>query len=242
MKKILPILLVLIAPYSAFSMHIAEGFLPVQWSIGWGLAFVPFLVWGFQRLKKTIGRELQLKLLYAVVGAFVFVLSSLKLPSVTGSSSHMTGIALGALLFGAWSMSVIGFIVLLFQALLLAHGGLTTLGANSFSMAVVGAFVAVGVFRMLRSVNVSAVVAVFLAAFLSDMAIYICTSVQLSLAFQSEDGFVPNLLKFLSVFSVTQIPLAIVEGVLSVLFLKYVLRYNKEQILKMQPLLASLLK
>ena len=67
----------------------------------------------------------------------MFVISSLKIPSVTGSCSHMTGTGLGAILFGPTAAGVLGLIVLLFQAILLAHGGLTTLGANTFSMAIV---------------------------------------------------------------------------------------------------------
>ena len=74
-------------------------------------------------------------------GAFAFVLSALKIPSITGSCSHPTGVGLGAILFGPMTMAVLGLIVLLFQALLLAHGGLTTLGANTFSMAIAGPIV-----------------------------------------------------------------------------------------------------
>ena len=74
-------------------------------------------------------------------GAFIFVISSLKIPSVTGSCSHMTGTGLGAILFGPAAVSVLGLIVLLFQAVLLAHGGLTTIGANTFSMAIAGPLV-----------------------------------------------------------------------------------------------------
>ena len=46
-------------------------------------------------------------------------------------------------------MSLLGIIVLLFQALLLAHGGLTTLGANTFSMAIAGPFVSFGIYKLL---------------------------------------------------------------------------------------------
>ena len=73
--------------------------------------------------------------------AYVFVLSALKIPSVTGSCSHPTGTGLSASLFGPSVTAVLGTIVLLFQALLLAHGGLTTLGANVFSMAIAGPFI-----------------------------------------------------------------------------------------------------
>ncbi|NDB21225.1 MAG: cobalamin biosynthesis protein CbiM, partial [Proteobacteria bacterium] len=92
----------------------------------------------------------QQKLTLGMSGAFSFVLSALKIPSVTGSCSHPTGVALGAILFGPGPMMVLGTIVLLFQAIILAHGGLTTLGANVFSMAVVGPIVGYWVFRALR--------------------------------------------------------------------------------------------
>lgn len=60
----------------------------------------------------------------------------------------MTGTGLGAILFGPASVSVLGVIVLLFQALLLAHGGLTTLGANTFSMAIAGPVVSFGIYKL----------------------------------------------------------------------------------------------
>ena len=87
-------------------------------------------------------------------GAFIFVISSLKIPSVSGSCSHMTGTGLGAILFGPTAVSILGLIVLLFQALLLAHGGLTTLGANTFSMAIAGPFVSFGVYSLCKKCNV----------------------------------------------------------------------------------------
>ena len=71
--------------------------------------------------------------------------------------------------------------VLLFQALLLAHGGITTLGANAFSMAIVGPWVAWGVWRLTSGFGRS--VSVFLAAALGNLATYCVTSVQLALAF-----------------------------------------------------------
>lgn len=80
----------------------------------------------------------------------MFVLSALKIPSLTGSCSHPTGVSLGAILFGPSVMSILGAIVLLFQSLLLAHGGLTTLGANSFSMEIVGPIVIFLLYRFMK--------------------------------------------------------------------------------------------
>ncbi|MPN57170.1 Cobalt transport protein CbiM [bioreactor metagenome] len=104
--------------------------------------------------------------------------------------------------------------MLLFQAVLLAHGGLTTLGANTFSMAIAGPFVSFGVYRLCRALKVNKLAAVFLAACLGDLFTYCVTSFQLALAYPGE-GFSQSLLLFMSVFSLTQIPLAIIEGLLT---------------------------
>lgn len=132
-------------PSSASAMHIMEGYLPIGHAVAWGALCLPFLAAGLISIKRTVAQHRKALLILAMAGAYAFVLSALKIPSVTGSSSHPTGTGLGAILFGPSAMSVIGIIVLLFQALLLAHGGLTTLGANTFSMAIAGPFVSYGI-------------------------------------------------------------------------------------------------
>ena len=203
---------------NAGAMHIMEGFLPPVWCICWGAVCIPFLLKGFFTIKKKIAGSSRMLLLLAMCGAFSFVLSALKLPSVTGSSSHATGVGLGTILFGPSAMSLIGVIILLFQALLLAHGGLTTLGANTFSMAIAGPFAAFGVFILLKKLKVKTGVCVFAAAFVGDLLTYIVTSVQLAVAFpDSGGGVLLSLVKFLGVFAVTQLPLAVCEGILTVI-------------------------
>ncbi len=227
-KFIVTFALLSVLPFTGNAMHITEGFLPPQWSVFWAVVFVPFFILGLRSIKKRINDNSANKLLIAVMGAFVFVLSSLKLPSVAGSSSHLTGIALGALLIGSSSMSVLGIIVLIFQSVLLAHGGITTLGANAFSMAVVGSFTAIAIFKGTSVFFKNKNIAVFLAAFFSDISVYICTSFQLAMAFQSESApLYSNFMKFISVFAVTQLPLAIIEGLLTVLALKLILSVSK---------------
>lgn len=85
---------------AANAMHIMEGYLPVTYCIAWGILCIPFLIAGFFSLKKTIQEHRKTLILLAMAGAYAFVLSALKIPSVTGSSSHMTGTGLGAILFG----------------------------------------------------------------------------------------------------------------------------------------------
>ena len=169
--------------------------------------------------------------LIAMAGAFVFVISSLKIPSVTGSCSHMTGTGLGAILFGPCAVSILGIIVLIFQAVLLAHGGLTTLGANTFSMAIAGPILSWGIYKLCQKMKVNRKVAVFLAACLGDLFTYCVTSVQLALAYPSEVGGVSaSVLKFLGVFAPTQIPLALIEGILTVIVVMALESYAKPEL------------
>jgi cobalt/nickel transport system permease protein len=147
------VVLMMCFPQPAYAMHIMEGFLPVKWCVFWYVLSLPFVIIGIVSISRKVAKNPELKLLLGVAGAFAFVLSALKIPSVTGSSSHPTGVGLGAILFGPFAMSVIGCIVLLFQAVLLAHGGLTTLGANTFSMAVVGPMLAYWVFRLGKKIS-----------------------------------------------------------------------------------------
>lgn len=200
----------------ANAMHIMEGYLPVGYCIAWGVVCVPFLVSGFFSIKKTLKEHKKVISILAIAGAFVFVLSSLKIPSVTGSCSHMTGTGLAAILFGPSAVSILGIIVLIFQAILLAHGGLTTLGANTFSMAIAGPFVSFGIYKLCEKLKVNKVVSIFLAAFAGDLFTYCVTSVELALAYPSEVGGVAaSAVKFLGVFAPTQVPLAIIEGLLT---------------------------
>ena len=202
------LLTVLCAPASA--MHIMEGFLPQTHAIIWGAVCLPFLVWSLISIKKIVSQHRKAVLLLAMMGAYAFVLSALKMPSVTGSSSHPTGTGLGAVLFGPAPMALLGVIVLLFQAILLAHGGLTTLGANTFSMAIAGPFVSYGIYRLCRKLKVNRLVAVGLACGLGDLFTYCVTSAQLALAHPGQAGVLASLTEFLSIFALTQIPLAIV--------------------------------
>ncbi|WP_326511388.1 energy-coupling factor ABC transporter permease [Clostridium intestinale] len=216
---------------AANAMHIMEGYLSPKYCILWGVISLPFLVLGYISLKKTIAENRRSITLIAMAGAFVFVLSSLKIPSVTGSSSHMTGTGLGAILFGPSVVSILGIIVLLFQAILLAHGGLTTLGANTFSMSIAGPFLAYGIYKLFQKLKVNKHFSIFLAAALGDLFTYCVTSIQLAIAYPSETGGVlASAVKFLGVFAPTQIPLAIIEGILSVIIIIGLETYAKSEL------------
>ena len=204
----------------ASAMHIMEGYLPVTYCIAWGAICILFLVMGIINIKKIVKEKPKTIMILAMSGAFIFLVSSLKIPSVTGSCSHMTGTGLAAILFGVSATSVLGLIVLIFQAVLLAHGGITTLGANTFSMAIAGPIFAYFLYKAGKRMKFNRKVNIFIAAALGDLFTYCITSIQLSLAYPSPSGGVlASAVKFLAVFAPTQVPLAIVEGILTVLII-----------------------
>ena len=198
-------------------MHIMEGFLPAEHALGWTVLSTPFVVAGALSLRRILADRPEARLTLAAAGAFTFVLSALKLPSVTGSCSHPTGTGLGAIAFGPSVMALIGTVVLLFQGLLLAHGGLTTLGANVFSMAIAGPWIGWAAWKAATALRLPTAVAVFLGAMLADLATYVTTAFQLALAFPDPvSGLAGSFVKFAAIFAVTQVPLAIAEGLLVV--------------------------
>ena len=224
------LMLFAVAPVSN-AMHVMEGFLPVTHCVIWIVICIPFLVIGIRNIKKLLDNNRKTLMILALTGAFVFVLSSLKIPSVTGSCSHMTGTGLGAILFGPCITSILGIIVLIFQAVLLAHGGLTTLGANCFSMAIAGPILSYVIYKALKKANVNKKVTVFLAACLGDLFTYCVTSFELAIAYPSEVGGIgASMAKFLGVFATTQVPLAIIEGILTVIIVIGLETYAKDEL------------
>ena len=222
--------LVAALPTPVRAMHIMEGFLPQTHAIAWGAVCLPFLVWSLISMRRIVSQHRKAVLLLAMMGAYAFVLSALKMPSVTGSSSHPTGTGLGAVLFGPGPMALLGMIVLLFQAVLLAHGGLTTLGANTFSMAIAGPFVSYGIYRLCKKLKVNRLAAVGIACGLGDLFTYCVTSAQLALAHPGQAGVMASMTEFLGIFALTQIPLAIVEGILSAIVVMMLESFAKPEL------------
>jgi cobalt/nickel transport system permease protein len=216
-------------------MHIMEGFLPWQWCVVWWIIALPCLMLGVWQLKKVMNQDREALPLLGVTGGFIFILSSLKLPSVTGSCSHPTGTGLSAICFGPWITSVICAIVLLFQSLFLAHGGLSVLGANIVSMGIVGPLVGYAIYKLLKNTSVNIFLTVFLVTALADMCTYIVTSLELALAYPAEvGGFGTSFVMFMVIFAITQIPLAIVEGIILALVFKYIVALKPDILIRMK--------
>lgn len=223
-------------------MHIMEGFLPHPWWEIWFTLSLPVVAYGTYKMNKMVKENREILPLLAVSGAFVFVLSSLKLPSVTGSCSHPTGTGLCAILFGPGITSVIAVIVLVYQALFLAHGGLSTLGANVFSMGIFGPIVGYLIYKGTTKSGLDLYIAVFLTAMFADLVTYLVTSIQLALAFPAASGGVlASFEAFAAIFAITQMPLAVVEGAVTALMFKYILQLRSDVLLRLNVISTSTL-
>ncbi len=209
-----------------------EGFLDPTWCIIWWIITIIVVGYGIYKIKKVADEQPESKALLAVSGAFMFVLSSLKLPSFTGSCSHPTGNGLSAALFGPAVTAVLATIVLLFQAVLLAHGGLTTLGANCVSMGIVGPLAAWIVYKLCIKAGIPSKYGIFIMAFIADLATYIVTAAQLGVAVPGPDKFAA-FTKFFLIFAPTQLPLAIAEGLLTVIIWNGLMNYKPKLLNKL---------
>ena len=202
-------------------MHIMEGYLDPIWCAVWFILAIPFVVLGARAVVKLMREHPEQKMTVALSGAFIFLLSSMKLPSMTGSSSHPTGTGLSAVLYGVSATSFLALIVLIFQAILLAHGGITTLGANVFSMGIFGPLCGILVWNVMRRAGAGIAVSMLGAAVFADLCTYVCTSVQMGLNWGGYS-------EFLTTFAITQIPLSIMEGILFYMFANYLLNNKPE--------------
>ena len=201
---------------NAHAMHIAEGILPFNWAVLWSGVALPFVAYGLKRLRVLSKSDLSVKPLVGLMAAVVFVISCMPIPVPTaGTCSHPGGTAIPAILLGPSISILVTAVALLIQALFLAHGGLSTWGADIVSMGVMGAFTGFAVFKLLRKINAPLSVSAFFAGLLSDWAIYLATSVELAAGIRGDAAFLPLCVKIVIAFIPTQLPLGILEGVMT---------------------------
>jgi cobalt/nickel transport system permease protein len=154
--------------------------------------------------------------LLGLMAAVVFIISCMPIPVPSaGTCSHPCGTGLAAILVGPLLTVVISAVALLIQALFLAHGGLSTLGADIVSMGVAGSFVGYFIFKGLRLARINLAMAAFAGGVCADWATYAVTSVELATGIRGEAPFLPLFWKILLAFIPTQLPLGILEGAMT---------------------------
>lgn len=197
-------------------MHIAEGYLPIEQCILWFVISLIIVIYGVVKLREFKNENPESKPLLYISGAVMFILSFIRFPSVVGGSSHPTGNGFSGSLFGPAITSVLVAVMLLLQSLILGYGGITTLGANIFAIGVVGPFVAWVIYNNLSKMNIPLVIVLLLAGFFANIFTYLTTALQLAFAFP-KPNFIVAFINFAAIFSVTQIPLAIIDAIIVVI-------------------------
>lgn len=129
-------------------MHVPDGFLgPQTYLPAYGLAGAMWAA-GLRRLRARLDAATLPRL--AVVTAAAFVLMMITVPLPGGTTVHVAGIGMLAVLFGVWNAFLSLSLVFLLQALLFGDGGVTALPVNALAMGLVGSLAAVGAHGLLR--------------------------------------------------------------------------------------------
>jgi cobalt/nickel transport system permease protein len=154
-------------------MHIPDGFMPLtQGLVYWAIALI-FVGLSLRWARREMNEE-RIPLV-AVLAAGIFAMQSFNLPVSMGTSGHLVGGALAAIVLGSPFAAVfILTLVLIVQGVLFGDGGITTMGANIINMGVIGGFVGYYTFRGMmeatKSLNVSGYAAAWFACFIPALA------------------------------------------------------------------------
>jgi cobalt/nickel transport system permease protein len=129
-------------------MHLPDGFMNAPTSVVGGVVAVGLIAISIKKAADTMDdRQVPLA---GLVAAFIFAMQMLNFPVAAGTSGHLLGGCLAAILVGPWLGSLAMAVVFLVQALVFADGGLTALGLNIIMMGYVTCFGGYGIFLLLR--------------------------------------------------------------------------------------------
>ena len=161
-------------------MHIPDGYLSPSTCVALYASSAPFWYVALRRLKRWLSTRL-IPLL-SVFAAFSFLVMMFNLPLPGGTTGHALGVAIAAIVLGPWASILALSIALLIQALFFGDGGITTLGANCFNMAIVGSLAAYFVYRLLAGraaiTSPRRVVAAALAGYTAINASAFCAAIE----------------------------------------------------------------
>lgn len=210
-------------------MHLAEGLLPASCALACAAVALPFVVVGAHRMRRVGVHRV------AMATALLFAVTLFPVPvPLAGVSSHMCAVPVLALLLGAWELTLPTALVLLMQALFFAHGGLSTFGANVLTLGVAAPFAAVGIARLLRALRAPVPVAVFVACASADLLVYALDALLLAFALapvaEGTNMSTRMVAALLLALAPAQLPLALLEGALSVALIKALVQRDADRV------------
>jgi len=204
-------------------MHIPDGFLSTPVWVAAGAVSAAAVAVGVARVGKNM-EEKQVPLM-GVVGAFIFAAQMVNFPIASGTSGHLGGGVLAALLLGPWAGTLIMTAILIVQAFLFQDGGITALGANVLNMGVLGSLLGFAVYRFLRRLLAGtrgALISAFITAWLIVVLSASLAAVEIALS-----GTVPLRLALPAMAGIHAL-IGIVEGLITAAALAFLLRVRRD--------------
>ncbi len=193
-------------------MHIPDGYLDLHIAVL--LYIAAFLALAYSLRKAVIDESMVPKV--GIVAAGIFAAQMLNWPIPFGTSAHFVGGALSAIVLKPYLGSIAMASVLLIQALIFGDGGITTLGANIWNMAIVNVFVAYALFKIFKK----SIIGAFLAGWLGITAAAVFAGIEIGLS--SSFGYSINVT--VPVMGIWHAVLGIIEGIITALAYAYIRR------------------
>jgi cobalt/nickel transport system permease protein len=206
-------------------MHIPDGFLSLPVSAASGAISIGGLSLAIRHVQKRF--QDRTVPLMGVMAAFIFAAQMFNFPIAGGTSGHLLGGVLAAVIVGPFAASVVLTCVLIVQCLLFQDGGLLTLGANVLNMAIIGTWAGWAVFAAIKKIiprSLGMRIGVFLGAWLSVVTASAMAAIELGLSGTATMSVV--LMAMVSVHAV----IGIAEGVITVLIISFLERVKPELI------------
>jgi cobalt/nickel transport system permease protein len=214
-------------------MHISEGILtgPSFWATT--VAGAAVMAWGVAAMKRFVKEQPERKPLLGMAGAFIFLVSLIPIPAYMGTCSHPCGTPLAGILLGPGIGAALSGLSLLLQALLFAHGGFATLGANILSLGLGGAGGGWLTFKLGRKLGLPLLAAAGLAGLFGDLLTYLISGSLLGghLAFfapQPQYSFSGYLAIIMAAYLPVQLPIALGEMVVTGIAVRAIGRQRPE--------------
>ena len=198
-------------------MHLAEGVLPIGQAFAWSALAAPAVFWSLRSEQKIRRESPSSSVIMAGATSLLFAATLLPLPvPVVGATSHICLTPMLALIVGVHRIVWPTFFVLLLQAVFFAHGGLTTLGANTLTLGLLGPLTTVGLWSLSRRLGVDGVFGFAVACGIGSLSVYVADAVVLAMALADVSAPMTTFGAVLLGFAPVQIPLAVLEAVASV--------------------------
>ncbi|WP_406655709.1 cobalt transporter CbiM [Methanolobus sp. ZRKC2] len=162
-------------------MHIPDSFMPLSQAIIYWVIALPFIFMSVKWARKELD-DTKVPIL-AALAAGIFAIQALNIPIGMGTSGHMVGAVLVAIIFGSPMAGVLVLtLVLLVQGFVFADGGITVMGANILNMGVISGFAGYYTFVILRKSKLSIPVSAFIGAWLGLFVSALATAVEMYVA------------------------------------------------------------